>query len=183
MTHAAGVLLVAGAAVFVAVAFAPASFVFGMSDPDEQRRFLDAHARSWKWAQLPFAAGAVVSAVGLLVLGLQLDGARGLIVALAGAVAIVASLPWAEHCRLRARSRDDFLQGRLPGWHFTVYVWGMLGALGATGIALFGTDLPRWSAWFVVGATGVFAAVMLRLRDLPPFVFYLVTGVLGVTAL
>jgi hypothetical protein len=183
VTHTAGIVLLAGAAAFVAVAFAPASFVFGMSDPDERRAFLERHARSWRWGQLPFAAGAVVSAVGLLVLGRELDGTPGTAVSWAGVLAVVASLPWAEHCRRRALSAEDFLEGRLPGWHFVVYVWGTLAALAVTGLALLHTELPQWSAWLVLGATAGFTAVWLRFRDLPPFVFYVVTGVLGGAAL
>jgi hypothetical protein len=183
VTRTAGWVLLAGAAVFVAVAFAPASFVFGMSDPDERRAYLDRHARSWRWGQLPFAAGAVVSAVGLLVLGRELDGTPGTAVTWAGVVALLASMPWAEHCRLRALSAEGFLEGTLPGWHFVVYVWGTLAALAVTGLALLDTDLPRWTAWLVLGATACFTAAWLRFRDLPPFVFYVVTGVLGAAAL
>jgi hypothetical protein len=183
VTHTAGIVLLAGAAAFCAVAFAPASFVFGMSDAHERRAYLDRHARSWRWGQLPFAAGAVVSAVGLLVLGRDLDGTPGTAVSWAGGLAIVASLPWAEHCRLRALSAADFLDGRLPGWHFVVFVWGTLAALAVTGAALLDTDLPRWTAWFVLGSSACFAAAMLRFRDLPPFLLYVVTGVLGVAAL
>jgi hypothetical protein len=173
-------VLLAGAAVFVAVAFAPASFVFGIQDPGRRRQLLDTHARSWRWGQIPFAAGAVVSAIGLVVLGAQLD--RAAVVA-AGVVATAASLPWAEHCRQRALDPGRFLRGELPGWHFQVYVWGTLAALGTTGIALLSADLPRWTAWLLVGATTLFTAAWLRFRDLPPFVFYLVTGALGVAAL
>ena len=183
MTRTAGWVLLAGAAVFVAVAFAPASFVFGMSDAAERRAYLDRHATSWRWGQVPFAGGAVVSAVGLLVLGRELDGTPGTAVSWAGVLALVASLPWVEHCRRRALSSEDFLEGRLPGWHFVVYVWGTLAALAVTALALLHTDLPRWSAWFVLGATACFTAAWLRFRDLPPFLFYVVTGVLGAAAL
>lgn len=183
VTRTAGWVLVVGVAVFGAVAVAPASFVFGISDADERRAYLGRHARSWRWGQLPFAAGAVVSAVGLLVLGLELDGTAGTAVACAGGLALLSSLPWAEHCRRRALSVEDFLAGRLPSWHFAVYVWGTLAALGATGAALLDTGLPQWTAWLLLGASTCFVAVMLRFRDLPPFAFYLVTAALGVGAL
>lgn len=183
VTRAAGVLLLVGAALFGAVAVAPASFVFGMADLAERRAFLRRHARSWRWGQLPFAAGAIVSAAGILLLGLELPGASGGWVAAAGALAVVASLPWAEHCRRRAGDVDGFLEGRLPGWHFQAYVWGTLLALALTGVALRSTDLPGWCAWFVLVATALLTAGMLRFRDLPPFLFYVVTGVLGGAAL
>jgi hypothetical protein len=180
MTTTAGWVLIVGAVLFVTVAFAPSSFVFGMSDPAKQREFLARHATSWRWGQIPFAAGAVVSAVGLLVLGVQLDSVA---LTAAGVVATLASLPWAEHCRQRARSWTDFLDGRLPGWPFQVFVWGTLVALGVTGAVLLDSDLPRWTGVFALAATAVFTAAWLRFKDLPPFVFYVVTGVIGVAAL
>ncbi|HUR13101.1 MAG TPA: hypothetical protein VM097_01275 [Mycobacteriales bacterium] len=183
MTRTAGWVLLAGAAAFVGVAFAPASFVFGISDRADRRAYLERHARSWRWGQLPFAAGAVVSAVGLLCLGLQLHGASGAAVTVAGVAAVLASLPWVEHCRQRAVAIDDFLEGRLPGWHFVIFCWGTLAALAVTGVALLGTELPSWTGWFVLAATALLVAALLRFRDLPPFVFYIVTGVLGAAAL
>jgi len=182
-TSTAGWVLLAGAVLFLMAAFSPSSYVFGMRDPEQQREFLARHARSWLWGQIPFAAGAVVSAVGVLVLGLELEGGPGTAIAVAGGVAVVASLPWAEHCRQRARSWTDFLDGRLPGWPFRVFVWGTLAALALTGVAIPRTDLPHWSGWYALAATAVFTAAWLRFKDLPPFVFYLVTGVLGAVAL
>jgi L-asparagine transporter-like permease len=179
VTDAAGWVLLAGAAAFLAAAFSPSSFVFGMSDPDEQRAFLEKHQRSWSWGQIPFAAGAVISAVGLLLLGVQIDNAA---IVAAGAVATGVSLTWAEHCRLRAKSWADFLDGRIPSWGYRVFVWGTLGALAVTGIGLLSTGLPTWTGCYTLGATALFAAWWLKVKDLPPFVFYLVTGVLGAVA-
>jgi hypothetical protein len=179
-TSAAGWVLVAGAASFLCAAFAPSSFVFGMGDPEQQRAFLERHQTSWKWGQIPFAAGAVVSAVGLVVLGVQLDSAA---ITAAGAVATLVSLPWAEHCRLRALSWTDFLDGRIPGWGYQVFVWGTLAALATTGAALLSTSFPTWTGLYALGATTLFTAWWLKAKDLPPFVFYLVTGVLGGVAL
>ena len=180
MTGTAGWVLVAGAVVFLCAAFAPSSMVFGMKDPEPQREFLARHARSWRWGQIPFAAGALVSAVGLGLLGHELDDQA---IHVAGIVAAVASLPWCRHCWLRARSWTAFLDGSLPGWHFPVFEWGTLAALATTGTALLSTDFPTWTGWYTIATTAVFTVFWLTAKDLPPFVFYLVTVVLGVVAL
>lgn len=183
MTRTAGWVLLGGAALFCAAAFSPSSFVFGMSDPGARRAHLAKHVRSWPWAQAFFASGAVVSAVGLVVLGLQLDGAAGGGVGLAGLLAVAASVPWAMHCWLRGRDVEGFLAGTLPASHFALYLWGTLAALAITGTSLLDADLADWLPWFVLGATAVFVLALLRFRDLPPFVLYLVTAVVGATAL
>lgn len=180
MTRTAGVVLLVGAGLFCAVAFAPASYVFGIPDEAARRAYLQRWQRSWRWGQVPFALGAVVSAVGLLVLGLQLESA---IITLAGGVAVLASLPWAHHCYLRAFDVEGFLEGRLPSWQFRVYVWGTVVPLAATGLALLAADWPTWSAWLTVASAVTFGAIYLRFRDIPPFTFYVVTAVLGGVAL
>ena len=182
MTGTAGWLLLAGTALFLTAAFAPVSFVFGI-DPAQRGAFLARRARSWRWVQVPFGGGALLSSVGVVVLGLQLPDAPGAVVLTAGVLAVLSSLPWAEHCRLRAKDAAAFLEGRLPGWHFQVYAGGTLVALAATGLAVLHTDLPGWSGWFVLVASGVLTLAWLVLRDVPPFLFYLVTGVLGAAAL
>ena len=179
-TGTAGCVLIVGAVLFLAAAFAPSSYVFGMSDPDEQRAVLAKHERSWRWGQIPFAAGAVVSAFGLLVLGVQLGSVT---LTVAGVVATLVSLPWADHCRRRALSWTDFLDGRVPSGGYRVFVWGTLSALAATGVALLNNGFPTWTGIYTLGATALFAAWWVAQKDLPPFVFYLVTGVLGVVAL
>ena len=180
MTRTAGWVLLAGAALFLTAAFSPSSFVFGMSDPDEQRAFLERHQRSWRWGQIPFAAGAVVSAIGLVVLGVQLGSATTTV---AGGLATAVALPWAEHCRRRALSWTAFLDGTIPGRLYEVFVWGTLVALAATGVALLNNGFPTWTGIYTLGADALFTAWWVLQKDLPPFVFYLVTGVLGGVAL
>jgi hypothetical protein len=179
----AGWVLIAGAVGFLLAAFAPASFVFAMSDPEERRRHLAKYARSWRWGQVPFAAGAVVSAVGLLMLGVQLDGRGGTAVACAGGLATLSTVPWVDQCRLRAQRPDSFLAGALPAWQFMAYLWGTLGALVVAGGALLATDVPAWAAWLVLGWSLLLAAAWLRFRDVPPFLLYLATTALGLAVL
>jgi hypothetical protein len=176
-------VLIGGAVVFLLAAFAPASFVFGMDDPDEQRRFLAKHERSWRWGQVPFAAGAVTSGVGLVVLGVEVGESAGTAITAAGVVATAVALPWAEHCRQRALRVEAFLEGRLPAWPFVVYVWGTLAALATTGLASLSSDVPEWAAAMLMGWSGLLAVAMLRFGDVPPFVFYLATVALGIAVL
>jgi len=52
----------------------------------------------------------------------------------------------------------------------------------AAGLLLLGA-WPTWTGWLTVVATGLFVVLYVRLRDLPPFVFYVVLTVVGVGVL
>ena len=183
MTGTAGAVLVLGAAVFLAAAFAPTSRVFTMDDPHERLRFLEQRAVLWRRVQPLFGAGAVISAVGLALLGLSFDGPVRGCVLLAGLLALVGSGPWAQSCLERGRRVVQFVHGGLPGWHYQVYVWLTLVALALTGLGLLASSYPSWVGWFDLGATAVFALVLLRSGDLPPFLLYVPTLAIGFVAL
>ena len=184
MTRTAGAVLLLGAAVFLTAAFAPTSRVFTMTDPYERLRFLEQRAVLWRRVQPLFGGGAVISGVGLFALGLSFedDVVRGCIL-VAGMLAVVGAVPWAQSCRLRGRRIVVFAHGGLPGWHYQVYVWFSLLALALTGLGLLASTYPPWVGWFDVGATAVFALALLRFGDLPPFLLYLPTIAIGCVAL
>ena len=182
-TGTAGAVLLLGAVVFFAAAFAPTSRVFTMTDPHERLRFLEQRAVLWRRVQPLFGAGAVISAVGLVCLGLSFDGpVRGSVV-LAGLLALVGSVPWAQSCRLRGRRVVVFVHGGLPGWHYQVYVWFSLVALALTGLGLLASPYPSWVGWFDLAATAAFAVALLRFGDLPPFLLYVPTIAIAFVAL
>ena len=183
MARAGGWVLLLGTLVFFLAAFAPTSRVFTIGEADERVRFLEARAARWRRVQPLFGGGAVVSAVGVGVLAGGLDGASRVYAGVAAALALVGAVPWAVTCQLRGQRIADFAHGRLPGWHYLVYVWCTLVALALLGGALLGSPYPGWVGWFVLGAVAVFCLFFMATRDLPPFVFYAVTAVVGAVAL
>jgi hypothetical protein len=46
-------------------------------------------------------------------------------------------------------------------------------------VALLSGDWPRRPGWLTLAADAVFVLAYLRSRDIPPFVFYLLLGVVG----
>ena len=183
MARAGGWVLLLGTAVFFAAAFAPTSRVFTIGEADERVCFLEARAATWRRVQPLFGAGAIVTAVGIGVLALGLDGWSLVYAGVAAVLALVGAVPWAVTCRLRGQRITDFAHGRLPGWHYLVYVWCTLVALALLGAALLASSYPGWVGWFVLGADGAFCLFFVVTRDLPPFVFYTVTAVVGAMAL
>lgn len=183
MTQTAALLLILGAVVFFAGAFAPTSRVFVLDDAEARESFLEGRQGMWRAVQPLFAGGALVMPFGLAALAMSFGGAARVLAAGAAVLALGGAVPWAMTCRLRGQRIADFAHGRLPGWHYQVYVWLTLASLALAGGALLASSYPVWLGWFVLGSDAVFAAVLVLTRDLPPFVLYTVTAVVGVVTM
>jgi hypothetical protein len=197
------VLLIGGSMVFLVGAAIGVPRVFMEPDPDARLRLLRARPRAWRWAQPLYAGGPLLAAAGVVVLAAgaghlgtaggggrpgtaggagQLDGAGAApraLVAAAGAALVVGALAWARSVHQRTVRVADFAHGRLPGWPFTTYVLLTVAGLALLGAGLLAGGFPAWLGWLVLAADAMFLAAYLRLRDLPPFVFYLLLLTVG----
>lgn len=181
-TNLDALVIVIGSILFLAGAFAPISLaVFGESDPDERLAIIEADQRAWQVDQIFYALGPIVTAVGAgLAMGRFADQPRSWLAALGVAALAVAAVLWAWHVGLRATDPEAFTAGALPGWMFTAYTLLTQAGLAASGIALLQTSTPRWVGWLLIGAAVVLLIVFLIYRDLPPFIYYVLTLILGV---
>ena len=74
----------------------------------------------------------------------------------------------------------DFALGNLPWWPFATYVLLTIGGLAPLGIGLLAGDYAAWLGWLVLAADVLFLGLYLAMRDIPPFVFYLLLLVVGI---
>jgi hypothetical protein len=54
-----------------------------------------------------------------------------------------------------------------------------IGGLALLGVGLLAGGFPAWLGWLTLGANLLFLAGYLWLRDIPPFVFYLLLLLVG----
>lgn len=184
MEETSAVLLVVGSAVFVAGASLGVPSVFNTSDREVRRELLTRHRTRWQVAQPLYALGPLVAgaAVGLLAAA-QDEPVSVALFLVAGALLLVGACAWSYSCYLRGMRPVDFALGKLPGRPFAIYLWLTLGGLALLGVALLTAGYPGWLGWLVLGADVVFLVMYLAMRDLPPFVFYLLLTVVGVAVL
>jgi len=193
----ASVLLIGGSVVFLVGAAIGVPRVFMEPDPDARLRLLRARPRAWRWAQPLYAGGPLLAAVGVVVLAASAGGAgqhgtaggvsqpgtagagQRAMLAAAGAALVVGAVAWARCVHQRTARVADFAHRRLPGWPFTTYVLLTVAGLALLGAGLLAGGFPAWLGWLVLAADAAFLAAYLRLRDLPPFVFYLLLIAVG----
>ena len=179
----AGMLMLAGAALFFVGAAIGVPRVFTEPDRDEKVRMLAEGVVWWRVSQPFYAVGALLAALGVGALAAEADGTSGTLLALSSALLVVGALAWSWSVYRRALRPREFALGELPGWPFSVYIWLTFAGLFLLGVGILSGDGPDWLGWAVVAADVLFVGGYVRYRDIPPFVLYLLLSVVGVAVL
>ena len=180
---AAGVVMVAGSALFLVGAAVAVPRVFTEPDHEERLRMLQERLVMWRLGQPLYAVGALVAALGVGSLAADSDAGSRAWLAVSCGLLVVGALAWAWSVYLRAVRPRDFALGELPGGPFVAYVWLTVAGLFLLGVGIELGDWPDWLGWFTLAADALFLAAYLRYRDIPPFVFSLLLSVVGVAVL
>ncbi len=195
----AGWLLVVGALSFIVGAANPALGQVWSAPQEAQLRLLADAEAAWTVTNSLFLFATVLTAAGLWLLPERI-GERGLVPAraatvvyLVGASAWLAALvfrltvtPDAATAFVAAGSLDPafVITDHWAAGLFGAFTYLAGGALTAIGVAeILGGALSRVAGWFAVVIGILMVGGYLILGDMPPFVAYLPTGLLGVVLL
>lgn len=176
------VLLVVGSSLFLVGAFSPISMaVFTESDAAKRLETIQEGRNAWSISQVFFALGAIVTGIGVGLAAYHYRGTPGSWLAYLGfaAIAVGAAL-WSWHVYLRTVDPKAFTEGSLPAWLFGVYTVLTQAGLAAFGMALLHTGTPSWVGWMLIGGSTLLFIAYLIFRDMPPFVYYILTLITGV---
>ena len=197
--RAAGLLLIGGSICFLVGAFNPVLFSVWTAPTETQLRLIAERATAWTISNALFLVATVLTVAGLwlvpdLVGGSGVAVARAATVAdLLGAVAWVISLvirlavaPKTASSFASAGAMDPSYSGlsSLAGGLFVVFTLVTGASLVALGLAIVaGGALPVFAGWFAAALGGVIVVGYLAAGDMPPFVAYLPTGLVGIVLL
>lgn len=123
----------------------------------------------------PFAVPLV--GIGVLVTAFGWSGVPRLLAGAAGAMMLGGALLWTLTCLRRGQRIEAFVRGELPASPWQGYVWLTMAGLALLGLACLGMSV--WVAALLLISAVLFAAAFVIMRDIPPFVFYLVLAVVG----
>lgn len=184
MQKTAAILLLIGSVLFLAAAFSPISRVFAELNAAKKLEILRNGRRAWEIAQVLFSLGALVVAAGLVIYFYPWQGVPRAVWALSGVAAlVVGACLWSWHCYLRGMAPQGFAEGALPAWHFATYTLLTQLGLAAVGFALLSSGLPQWVGLTLIGGSLFFLLAYLVFKDMPPFVYYLLTLMMGIMVL
>jgi len=193
-----GWLLLAGG-VFLIAAGTPSLTRVWTSPQEIALPLIAQHARAWRAATIGFAVGTVATAAGLLTLP-ESVGEMGVTLAwaAAGGYALGAVL-WLISLVVRLSVTPIKASGfvatgvidpvyapldRLGGGLFAAFTLiAGVSVVAVGGAILLGGSLPALAGWFAVVIGLVVVGGYLALGDMPPFVLYLPTTVVGIALL
>lgn len=188
MPIVAAAIVVLGSILFLIAAFSPAARVFAESDAERKLQMILADRRAWTNSQWLFSLGALVTAAGLLLVVLYDGGPLAVPWSyLAVATLLVGAGLWSWHVYLRAVDPQAFVRGALPAWHFVAYTLATQAGLATLGFVIARMDaqsrLPGWLGWLLMGSCALLFILYLLFKDMPPFVYYILTLLLGLMLL
>ena len=178
----AAVVLILGSILFQIAAFSPISMAF-FTESDSARRLEIAlnSIRAWVISQILFTSGAVVAAIGIGLAAHQLRNLPGSALAYVGfaAIAVGATL-WVWHGYLRAGDPQALVEGTIPAWLFSGYTLLTQAGLAMFGVVLLRSAISSWVGWTLIGGVVICFVIYLVLKDMPPFVYYILTLLVGI---
>ena len=195
----AGWLLVVGALSFIIGAANPALGQVWSAPQEAQLRLIADAETAWTVTNLLFLFATVLTAAGLWLLPEHI-GERGLVPARAATVVyLVAATAWLASLVFRLTVTPDVatafvaagsldptyvITGRWAAGLFGAFTCLAGGSFVVIGVAeILGGALPRVAGWFAVVIGIVIVGGYTVSGDMPPFVAYLPTGLLGIVLL
>lgn len=182
--YISGYVICLGSVIFLIAAFAPSSRVFGASTAEEKLAIINRSLGGWRLNQALFALGALLTALGVGILAYSLSWLDTRLPYLPAMLMLLGALAWSAHVYLRALDPHAFVAGALPAWHFRLYTLFTLAGyflLGFGVLRLLG--VRPWQGYFLIGASMLLFILYLQFKDMPPFVYYLLGLVLGLSLL
>jgi hypothetical protein len=177
---AAGVLI-AGAVLFL-IAAVPMPGIYGIQDADARLAKIRADETAFYASHVLFAVGAIVVALGFVLLAAWLVARRDPMLPAVGAAAmVVGAALWTWFMVDRAANPDAYFRdyGHVPG-----YVWASALAtsigLAAFALVFIGFEGPGWVGYLTLAVVALTLAIAVVAPDVvPPQLLYLPPLVMG----
>jgi hypothetical protein len=184
LAEVSGAVIILGSASFLIAAFLPISIRVFPADAAKRAAFIADSPAAWTVAQVLFGLGAVITAVGVVLLAIH-QGALPFawVMWVSAAVLALATVPWVWLLVARTTGAEAFARGALAAWPAMTYFVVTEIGLVVLGVALLLGPYPSWLGWVVAGGATVLLILTLVLGDMPPFTFYLLTLLVGVVVL
>jgi hypothetical protein len=195
----AGWLLVTGAVAFIVGAANPALGSVWSAPQDVQLRLIHDASTAWTITNALFFVGTVLTGAGLWFVPERVGGRWSTVARAAAVVYLLAATAWLASLTFRLAVTPDaaatfagtgsmdptyVLMARWASGLFGAFTYLAGGSLIALGVALMvGRALPAPAGAFAILIGLAIAVGYAILGDMPPFVAYLPTGVLGVAML
>ncbi len=176
-----GWVIAIGSLLFLIAAFGPYARVFGNDPPEKKLEIITRLKIYWDIGHIFFGGGAVITVAGLSVLAFGMKNVEGGLGAQIGSILmIVGGFLWFWSCLERISSPEGFIYGNNTPYLFAIYSVLTQVGMVMVGWMLLNADMADWIGWmFTIGGIALFV-LMVIFKDMPPFVYYIITSVLAI---
>ena len=177
----AATFLLVGSVLFIIAAFMPISQVYVAPTPATKLEIIYSDRTAWIASQVLFGLGASIAAIGLGFVAYHLRTTPGVVWAYLGLGAVIlGAVFWEGYAYLRTIDPEGFAEGGPVGWLFPAYALLMQFGLLAFGVAYLRAGYPAWLGGTTIAGAVLFFIVLLTLKDIPPFFYYVLTFIAGI---
>src|SRR5215216_1792522 len=158
MNKLPAIVVIIGSVMFLTAAFMPISFVYAERDVQTQIARVQGSPLAWVISLSLFALGSILVAAGLAWVTLHLHSTRAAFSCSLG----LALITLGTLC-----------------WVVIAYTLLTQAALIAYGLAFLQAGYPRWLGLGAIIPAALLCVAYLIFKDMPPFVYYVITLVIG----
>jgi hypothetical protein len=173
MQKSAGLALILGSLAFLIASFSPISMVYSEPSPEVRLAMIQAANGAWVTSQFLHGLGALVAAVGIVLLSFSKSRGQVFLLALAALVFSAGTIFFFAYVYPRAVDPQGWVYGQFPNPMFLTYTYLTQVGMLLFGLALLRTGFSGKMSWTLAAGAVVLFALTLAFGDMPPFVYYL----------
>lgn len=178
---AASLMIIAGSIIFLIASFSPTSRVYGEPLPEGRLAIINESRNAWTITQILFSVGAVAVAAGVSAAAFSLRPRQTHFLPIASVLSLAAGallLTW--YAYFKFADPQTWVHHHISNPIFLGYTFLTQAGLFLFGIALLRGGNLRRTSWFLLSAVAITFILTLIFRDMPPFVYYLMTLPVGI---
>lgn len=167
---------------FLVAAFLPVSKVYTEPSPEKKLEIITNMRAMWNTSSVLFGLGSLIMVTGLGFFTLRFNDTGKAALSYAGIILLgIGALLWTWHVTERIIHPEGFTGGTNTPYLFAIYSVLTQAGLFLIGLFLLNTVVPDWVAWMLMIASVALFILMVIFRDMPPFVYYLLTIIMAIT--
>lgn len=175
------ILLGFGSLLFLVAAFLPYSKAFVEPVAEKKLEIILGMKNMWIFGHILFGLGSIITVVAL---GIQSYGLKEIAYSMWSHLGVIllslGAVLWCWTVIDRIINPEDFAYGRNTPYLFPAYSLLTQVGLAFIGIMLLKASVANWIAWMFIVGSAVLFLLMVIFKDMPPFVYYVLTIVAAV---
>ena len=189
MQFLSGILLIVGFVLVMIASVTDPPGIYGKIDSAARLQIIANHQTRWLAANIVWALAGPVTAVGLLLFSIHLQGSQSAwLLNLAAATAVSGAVALVVYLYVRTSDPAAYFESSSPSPWIIAWFWLTSAALILYGVVFLQGGYPNWLGYGIIAIVGLLGVAALVFRAkffaaIPPQIYYLLTFIAGIVIL